>query len=163
MLIPESSNFATLVNYFNFAAWTFYGATIAALLWLRYTKPDMKRPYKVGNTTKSSHCPVLYPPDTGRTPNVNVHKTFNLCLVSRMSVVFPYKVFANIYYNNCWKMFRRYYQGVFRVFFYLTFTLFFLFRCFYRYQYLSFFAPYTWLWHHSTTTLYSRSTVYFLS
>jgi len=47
MLIPESSNFSTLVNYFNFAAWTFYGATIAALLWLRYSKPDMKRPYKV--------------------------------------------------------------------------------------------------------------------
>ena len=58
MLIPESSNFATLVNYFNFAAWTFYGATIAALLWLRYTKPDMKRPYKVTNTTKSSFLKV---------------------------------------------------------------------------------------------------------
>lgn len=47
MLIPESSNFASLVNYFNFAAWTFYGATIAALLWLRFKEPNLKRPYKV--------------------------------------------------------------------------------------------------------------------
>ncbi|XP_065678724.1 b(0,+)-type amino acid transporter 1 [Hydra vulgaris] len=47
MLIPESSNFSSLLNYFNFAAWTFYGATIAALLWLRYKQPDLKRPYKV--------------------------------------------------------------------------------------------------------------------
>lgn len=47
MLIPESSNFEELINYFSFAAWTFYGATILALLWLRYKKPDMKRPYKV--------------------------------------------------------------------------------------------------------------------
>jgi amino acid transporter len=39
---PESSNFQTLVNYFNFASWT-----IATLLWLRYKQPDMKRPYKV--------------------------------------------------------------------------------------------------------------------
>jgi L-type amino acid transporter 9 len=47
MLIPESTTFQTLVNYFNFASWTFYGATIAALLWLRYRQPDLKRPYKV--------------------------------------------------------------------------------------------------------------------
>ncbi|XP_066936718.1 b(0,+)-type amino acid transporter 1-like isoform X3 [Clytia hemisphaerica] len=47
MLIPESSNFSTLVNYFNFAAWTFYGATVAALLWLRYKEPDLERPYRV--------------------------------------------------------------------------------------------------------------------
>ena len=47
MLIPESSNFSTLINYFSFAAWTFYGATISALLWLRYKRPDIERPYKV--------------------------------------------------------------------------------------------------------------------
>jgi len=47
MLIPESSNFISLVNYFNFAAWTFYGATMAALLWLRIRQPERKRPYKV--------------------------------------------------------------------------------------------------------------------
>jgi len=47
MLIPESSNFEKLITYFNFAAWMFYGATIAALLWLRFRQPDLKRPYKV--------------------------------------------------------------------------------------------------------------------
>ncbi|KAK3701451.1 hypothetical protein QZH41_004060 [Actinostola sp. cb2023] len=46
MLLPDSSSFETLINYFSFAAWIFYGSTVAALLWLRYTKPDMKRPYK---------------------------------------------------------------------------------------------------------------------
>jgi len=54
MLIPESSNFSTLVTYFNFAAWTFYGATIAALLWLRFKEPDLKRPYKVNMLYKSN-------------------------------------------------------------------------------------------------------------
>jgi len=47
MLIPDSSNFETLIKYFSFAAWTFYGATIAALLWLRFRKPLIERPYKV--------------------------------------------------------------------------------------------------------------------
>jgi len=47
MLLPNSSNFSTLVNYFGFATWTFHGATFVALLWLRYKKPDMKRPFKV--------------------------------------------------------------------------------------------------------------------
>ena len=47
MLIPESSNFETIINYFNFAAWIFFGATFAALLWLRFKKPNLDRPYKV--------------------------------------------------------------------------------------------------------------------
>ena len=55
MLIPESSNFSTLVNYFNFAAWTFYGATIAALLWLRIKEPNLKRPYKVSAFCKKEN------------------------------------------------------------------------------------------------------------
>ncbi|XP_065065022.1 b(0,+)-type amino acid transporter 1-like isoform X4 [Rhopilema esculentum] len=54
MLIPDSSNFDTLINYFSFAAWTFYGATVAALLWLRFSKPDLERPYKV-----FIGCPVI--------------------------------------------------------------------------------------------------------
>ena len=47
MLIPDASSFETLINYFSFAAWVFYTATIASLLWLRYKRPEMKRPYKV--------------------------------------------------------------------------------------------------------------------
>ena len=47
MLIPEASNFMTLVDFFSFAAWLFYGGTFAALLWLRYKQPNINRPYKV--------------------------------------------------------------------------------------------------------------------
>ena len=45
--MPDSSSFETLINYFSFAAWVFYGVTVSALIWLRYRKPEMKRPYKV--------------------------------------------------------------------------------------------------------------------
>ena len=47
MLIPESSNFETLINYFSFAAWTFYGITTLGLIWSRYRYPKWERPYKV--------------------------------------------------------------------------------------------------------------------
>ena len=47
MLIPEASSFTTLVDFFSFAAWLFYGATFAALLWLRRTQANVARPYKV--------------------------------------------------------------------------------------------------------------------
>lgn len=59
MLLPNSSSFETLINYFSFAAWVFYGCTVSALLWLRYRKPEMKRPYKVSHdfldSTQSSN------------------------------------------------------------------------------------------------------------
>lgn len=47
MLIPEASSFTSLVDFFSFAAWLFYGGTFAALLWLRYKRPDLNRPYKI--------------------------------------------------------------------------------------------------------------------
>ncbi|XP_047126057.1 b(0,+)-type amino acid transporter 1 [Hydra vulgaris] len=46
-MIPESTNFTTLMTYFNFVSWIFYSLAIVALLWLRYKKPDAKRPFKV--------------------------------------------------------------------------------------------------------------------
>ncbi|XP_071824243.1 b(0,+)-type amino acid transporter 1-like isoform X2 [Apostichopus japonicus] len=45
MLIPN--DFDTLVNYFSFAAWLFYGLTTAAVLVLRYQHPEWTRPIKV--------------------------------------------------------------------------------------------------------------------
>ncbi|XP_061162532.1 b(0,+)-type amino acid transporter 1-like isoform X2 [Saccostrea echinata] len=36
-----------LIDFFSFTAWLFYGSTMAALLVLRYTKRNAKRPYKV--------------------------------------------------------------------------------------------------------------------
>ncbi|KAK2553180.1 b0 [Acropora cervicornis] len=47
MLLPDSSSFETLINYFSFAAWVFYGVTVSALIWLRYKKPQVERPYRV--------------------------------------------------------------------------------------------------------------------
>ncbi|KAJ8041120.1 b(0,+)-type amino acid transporter 1 [Holothuria leucospilota] len=47
MLIPN--DFDTLVNYFSFSAWIFYGFTALAVVILRFRKPekDWKRPVKV--------------------------------------------------------------------------------------------------------------------
>jgi len=47
MLVPESSNFSTLLNYLSFIAWLFFGAYFAGLILMRYTKPDLERPFKV--------------------------------------------------------------------------------------------------------------------
>ena len=53
MILPESSNFGTLINYFNFVAWVSYGATFSALIWLRYKRPELERPYKVFQEKKN--------------------------------------------------------------------------------------------------------------
>lgn len=45
MLIPNDFN--SLVNYFSFVSWVFYGATVSALLYFRYSLPDHPRPVKV--------------------------------------------------------------------------------------------------------------------
>nr|XP_033793452.1 b(0,+)-type amino acid transporter 1-like [Geotrypetes seraphini] len=45
LIIP--GNFSSIVNFFSFTAWLFYGITIAGLLYLKIKKPDLPRPYKV--------------------------------------------------------------------------------------------------------------------
>ncbi len=45
MLLP--GDFDSLVNYFSFAAWVFYGGTVLALIVLRFTRPEWDRPFKV--------------------------------------------------------------------------------------------------------------------
>ncbi|VTJ62934.1 Hypothetical predicted protein [Marmota monax] len=44
-IIPGDIN--SLVNYFSFAAWLFYGLTILGLIVMRFTKKDLERPIKV--------------------------------------------------------------------------------------------------------------------
>ncbi|XP_044520117.1 B(0,+)-type amino acid transporter 1 isoform X1 [Gracilinanus agilis] len=44
-IIPGDIN--TLINYFSFASWFFYGLTILGLIVMRFTKKDHKRPIKV--------------------------------------------------------------------------------------------------------------------
>ena len=55
MLIPDASSFSSLVDFFSFAAWLFYGGTFASLLWLRYKKPNLNRPYKVSCLSKTMY------------------------------------------------------------------------------------------------------------
>ncbi|KAJ7333129.1 b(0,+)-type amino acid transporter 1 [Desmophyllum pertusum] len=47
MLIPETSSFESLLNYFGFFTWFGYLLSISSILWLRYKRPDATRPYKV--------------------------------------------------------------------------------------------------------------------
>ncbi|KAJ8387948.1 hypothetical protein AAFF_G00148820 [Aldrovandia affinis] len=45
VLIP--GDFQSIVNFFSFTAWFFYGITLAGLIYLKIKKPDLPRPYKV--------------------------------------------------------------------------------------------------------------------
>ncbi|KAM5164871.1 b(0,+)-type amino acid transporter 1-like [Mantella aurantiaca] len=45
MIIP--GDFSTIVNFFSFTAWLFYGTTIFGLIYMKIKKPDIPRPYKV--------------------------------------------------------------------------------------------------------------------
>lgn len=45
MVIP--GNIGSLIDFFSFTAWLFYGGTVATLLVFRYTKKDAKRPIKI--------------------------------------------------------------------------------------------------------------------
>ncbi|KAL4234943.1 b(0 +)-type amino acid transporter 1 [Mactra antiquata] len=44
-LLP--GDLSTLIDFYSFCIWVGYGATMTALIVLRFTEPDMKRPYKV--------------------------------------------------------------------------------------------------------------------
>ncbi|XP_066445271.1 b(0,+)-type amino acid transporter 1-like [Eleutherodactylus coqui] len=45
MIIP--GDFSSIVNFFSFTAWLFYGITISGLIYMKIKKPDIPRPYKV--------------------------------------------------------------------------------------------------------------------
>lgn len=46
-LIPDSSNFDSLLDEFGFAQWLIYGCTFYALIYLRKTMPNAERPFRV--------------------------------------------------------------------------------------------------------------------
>ncbi|MDJ0626177.1 MAG: amino acid permease [Candidatus Caenarcaniphilales bacterium] len=46
-LVWIGKNFETLLDYFSFSAWLFYAASAGVLIYLRMTKPNIFRPYKV--------------------------------------------------------------------------------------------------------------------
>ncbi|XP_076604157.1 b(0,+)-type amino acid transporter 1 [Chaetodon auriga] len=45
VLIP--GDFQSIVNFFSFTAWFFYGITLCGLLYLKIKKPELPRPYRV--------------------------------------------------------------------------------------------------------------------
>eukprot|EP00794_Sanderia_malayensis_P020369 gene20369-22378_t len=47
LLIPDASSFEFLVEIFSFASWAFYCCAFLALLFLRWKRPEMNRPFKV--------------------------------------------------------------------------------------------------------------------
>ncbi|PRD33316.1 UNVERIFIED_CONTAM: b(0,+)-type amino acid transporter 1 [Trichonephila clavipes] len=49
MIIP--GDIGSLIDFFSFTAWLFYGATFLALIVMRHTKKDLRRPYRVSAFT----------------------------------------------------------------------------------------------------------------
>ena len=45
MIIP--GDIGSLIDFFSFAVWMFYAATMMALIVMRFTRKDEVRPYKV--------------------------------------------------------------------------------------------------------------------
>lgn len=61
-IIPADIN--TLINYFSFAQWAFYGLTALALIVMRFTRKELHRPVKVRLFDQGAgHCSfiLLYP------------------------------------------------------------------------------------------------------
>lgn len=44
----------SLIDFFSFTAWIFYGGSMVALIVMRYTKPNYPRPYKVNGSFKKN-------------------------------------------------------------------------------------------------------------
>ena len=57
-IIPGDIN--SLVNYFSFAAWLFYGLTITGLIVMRFTRKELKRPIKVGLVPQMSQVALFF-------------------------------------------------------------------------------------------------------
>ena len=51
MIIP--GDIGSLIDFFSFAVWMFYAATMMALIVMRFTRKDEVRPYKVRDLTPS--------------------------------------------------------------------------------------------------------------
>ncbi|XP_008484283.1 b(0,+)-type amino acid transporter 1 [Diaphorina citri] len=47
ILMIMAGNIESLIDFFSFTAWIFYGGAMLALIVMRYTRPNFPRPYKV--------------------------------------------------------------------------------------------------------------------
>lgn len=51
MIMLFSGDLYSLLNFLSFARWLFMGLVVAGLIYLRYKRPDMHRPFKVAWTS----------------------------------------------------------------------------------------------------------------
>lgn len=49
----------SLIDFFSFTAWMFYGGAMVALIVMRYTKPNQPRPYKVRKYCLEIHYEIF--------------------------------------------------------------------------------------------------------
>ncbi|XP_047467657.1 b(0,+)-type amino acid transporter 1 isoform X3 [Mugil cephalus] len=47
LVVLAIGDFQSIVNFFSFTAWIFYGITLSGLIYLKIKKPELPRPYKV--------------------------------------------------------------------------------------------------------------------
>lgn len=59
LLMLVTSDIYTLINYVGFINYLFYGVTIAGQIVLRWKKPDIPRPIKVGKPLREGPPPTL--------------------------------------------------------------------------------------------------------
>ena len=58
-----SGDVGTLIDFFSFAIWTFYGLTFLSTIVLRWRRPHMERPFRVRlNLRYEDNLPVSIPP-----------------------------------------------------------------------------------------------------
>ena len=58
LIIP--GNIFSLIDFFSFTAWLFYGATMACVLILRCTRPNDPRPYRVSSLSRLTPSSLPY-------------------------------------------------------------------------------------------------------
>lgn len=56
-IIPGDIN--TLINYFSFAVWIFYGFTVLGLIVMRFTRKELRRPIRVSSAFSMAFPPFL--------------------------------------------------------------------------------------------------------
>ena len=55
LLIPDRSTIQSLISLYSTAEWLTYTMTVSGLLWTRYKRPELHRPFRVSGTGCNIH------------------------------------------------------------------------------------------------------------